>query len=111
MAAHDAQRHSLRIAILLALCGLSGCTGLQQSYAQRLLDQLLVRAAFDLNCSRLQLDAVPLDRADLRESRVGVHGCGRQATYVRLYNLMFRTRPRSRNSRKNSSVAPTQASK
>lgn len=40
-----------------------------------------------MNCSRSQLDAVPLDRADLRESRVGVHGCGRQATYVRLYNL------------------------
>lgn len=38
---------------------------------------LLNRAAFDLECSREQLEVVELDT-----NTKGIRGCGRQATYV-----------------------------
>lgn len=88
-----ARLRPLGLCIAMAVCCLTGCAGLQQSYREQLLDQLMVRATFDLDCARHQLRAVPLEPGDLRESLVGVQGCGRKATYVRLNNLWVANTP------------------
>lgn len=72
--------------LLVTLCLVAGC-GVSPS------DQLRARSAFDLGCPKEQLQLADLDgkggvvlggEATDYAKTVGVSGCGKQATYVKL---------------------------
>lgn len=77
------------VALSMSACGLSPSRESVVAASARRDDQLRARAAFDLQCSKEEIQVTPLDQTpnyfhrDVVDTQVaGVKGCGKQTTYI-----------------------------